>query len=139
MTRNLLTLLCVAAGLLLASVPVFAHHSASAEFDNSQPLEFTGTVKAVEWVNPHGYVQVDVKDQSGKVVTYRVEIMAPNGLYRAGWTKNSVKPGQTVGFKGHRAKNPESMNVSGRLTLDDKPLFTGTEGDRRGGSATENP
>ena len=139
MTRNLLTLLCVVAGLLPASVPVFAHHSASAEFDNSQPLEFTGTVKAVEWVNPHGYVQVDVKNQTGKVVTYRVEIMAPNGLYRAGWTKNSVKPGQTVGFKGHRAKNPESMNVSGRLTLDGKPLFTGTEGDRRGGAATENP
>ena len=139
MTRNLLTLLGVGAGLLLASVPVLAHHSASAEFDNSQPLEFTGTVKAVEWVNPHGYVQVDVKDQTGKVVTYRVEIMAPNGLYRAGWTKNSVKPGQTVSFKGHRAKNPESMNVSGRLTLDGKPLYTGTEGDRRGGVATENP
>jgi hypothetical protein len=139
MTRNLLTVLCVGAGLLLASPPGFAHHSASGEFDNSKPLEFTGTVKTVEWVNPHGYVQVDVKDETGKLVTYRVEIMAPNGLYRAGWTKNSVKPGQTVSFKGHRAKNPESMNVSGRLTLDGKPLFTSTEGDRRGGSATENP
>jgi len=139
MTRNVWTLLCVGAGLVLASVPVFAHLSASAEFDNSQPLEFAGTVKAVEWVNPHGYVQVDVKDQTGKIVTYRVEIMAPNGLYRAGWTKNSVKPGQTVNFKGHCAKNPESQNVSGRLTLDGKPRYTSTEGDRRGGAATANP
>jgi hypothetical protein len=138
MTRNVLTVLC-AAGLLLASAPVFAHHSASQEFDNNQPLEFTGTVKVVEWVNPHGYVQVETKDATGKLVTYRVEIMAPNGLYRAGWTKNSVKPGETVSFKGHRAKNPESTNVSGRLTLNGKPLFTGTEGDRRGGNATENP
>ena len=139
MIRNVLTILFIGAGLLLAASPIFAHHSASAEFDNSKPLEFTGTVKVVEWVNPHGYVQVEAKDATGKVAIYRVEIMAPNGLYRAGWTKNSVKPGQTVGFKGHRAKNPESLNVSGRLTLDGKPVFTGTEGDRRGGAATENP
>ena len=125
MTRNFLTVLCIGAGLLLASVPVLAHHSASDEFDNSKPLEFTGTVKAVEWVNPHGYIQVEAKDATGKSAIYRVEIMAPNGLYRAGWTKNSVKPGQTVSFKGRRAKNPESSNVSGRLTLDGKPLFTG--------------
>jgi hypothetical protein len=134
MTRNLLKVLFVSAGLLLASVPVLAHHSASDEFDNSKPLEFTGVVKVVEWVNPHGYVQVEAKDATGKPTIYRVEIMAPNGLYRAGWTKNSVKPGQTVSFKGRMAKNPESRNVSGRLTLDGKPLYTGTEGERRGGA-----
>ena len=90
MTRNVIAVLCISAGLLLAVPPMFAHHSASSEFDENKPLEFTGTVRAVEWVNPHGYVQVDVKDPSGKIVTYRVEIMAPNGLYRAGWTKNST-------------------------------------------------
>ena len=125
MTRNLLKVFFVSAGLILASVPVLAHHSASDEFDNNKPLEFTGTVKVVEWVNPHGYVQVEAKDAAGKATIYRVEIMAPNGLYRAGWNKNSVKPGQTVSFKGRLAKNPESKNVSGRLTLDGKPLFTG--------------
>ena len=138
MFRNLIFLV-TSAGLLLLATATFAHHSASAEFDDAKPLEFTGTVKLVEWVNPHGYVQVDVKDETGKIVTYRVEIMAPNGLYRAGWTKDSVKPGETVNFKGRRAKNPQSMNVSGRLTLNGKPVFTGTEGDRRGGQATENP
>src|SRR2546425_12675442 len=102
MTRNVLTLLFVGAGLLLASVPVFAHHSASAEFDNSQPLEVTGTVKAVEWVNPHGYVQVDVKDQTGKIVTYRGEIMAPSGLCQAAWAKNTGKQGDTANVKGDR-------------------------------------
>ena len=139
MIRTGLTILFICTGLLLASPAFFAHHSASAEFDETKPLEFTGTVRLVEWVNPHGYVQVDVKDETGKIVTYRVEIMAPNGLYRAGWTKDSVKPGETVSFKGRAAKNPESMNVSGRLTLNGKPVYTGTEGDRRGGVATENP
>jgi hypothetical protein len=124
MRRNLLSWLC--AIVLLAPVALFAHHSASAEFDRDKPIEFTGIVKVIEWVNPHGYVQVEVNETDGSTKIYRVEIMAPNGLYRDGWTKTSVKPGQTVSFKGTRAKNPTSMNVSGRLMLNGKPLYTGT-------------
>jgi hypothetical protein len=126
MTRNFFSLLSVAAVLLLAPLTLSAHHSASAEFDRNQPIQFTGTVKVVEWVNPHGYVQVEVKETDGKTKIYRVEIMAPNGLYRDGWKRDSVKPGQTVSFTGTKAKNPTSNNVSGRLTLNGKPLFTGT-------------
>jgi hypothetical protein len=125
MTRNLLTVFLVSAGLLLASANVLAHHSQSGEFDNNKPLEFTGTVKAVDWTNPHGYVRVEVKDASGKVSLYKVEIMAPNGLYRAGWRRDSLKPGTVVSFKGVHARNPESPNVSGRLFVNGKPMFQG--------------
>ena len=96
MTQKLFSLLSVIAILAAAPLTLSAHHSASAEFDRNQPIEFTGTVKVVEWVNPHGYVQVEVKEADGKTKIYRVEIMAPNGLYRDGWTKTSVKPGETV-------------------------------------------
>jgi hypothetical protein len=125
MTRNLLTVFLVSAGLLLASANVLAHHSQSGEFDNNKPLEFTGTVKAVEWTNPHGYVRVEVKEPSGKVSLYKVEIMAPNGLYRAGWRRDTLKPGTVVSFKGVHARNSESPNVSGRLFVDGKPMFQG--------------
>ena len=68
---------------------------------------------------------VEVKDANGKVSTYRVEIMAPNGLYRNGWRRTTVKPGMAVSFKGVQARNPESINVSGRLFVDGKVMFQG--------------
>ena len=125
MTRNLLSVFLIVSGLLLGAANVLAHHSQSGEFDNSKPLEFTGTVKAVEWTNPHAYVRVEVKEASGKLSLYRVEIMAPNGLYRNGWRRTTVKPGTAVSFKGVQARNPESLNVSGRLSVDGKVVFQG--------------
>ena len=120
MKRNILSIGLVAAGLLLATTGAVAHHSVSAEFDANKPLEFSGgVVKMVEWTNPHIYVQVEVKDQAGKVTMYRVEGGAPNSLFRQGWRRDSLKVGQLVNFKGTRAKNPASPNVNGRLTLPD--------------------
>jgi hypothetical protein len=128
MRRILLGSFLVAAGLLFASATVVAHHSVSAEFDPNKPIEFTGTVKLVEWVNPHLYTQVEVKAPDGKVTVYRIEGGAPNGLFRNGWRKESVKPGTVVTFKGTRAKNPESMNVNGRMTLPDGKVAWQGEG-----------
>ena|SRR5688572_21960201 len=123
MMRNVsCALLC----LLLGTAIVFAHHSVAAEFDVNKPVEFTGTVKLVEWVNPHGWTQVEVKNPDGTVQIYRVEIGAPVSLYRQGWRKESVKPGTAVHFKGIKAKNPNSRNVNGDLTgPDGKRLYEG--------------
>ena len=125
MKRNIfVTALSVA--FLLTAATTFAHHSQSAEFDRNKPVEFSGTVKEVEWTNPHGYVIVEVKEPEGKVSAYRVEIAAPNGLYRAGWRRDTVKPGTVVKFKGSRSRNAASMNVSGQLTMPDgKIAFQG--------------
>lgn len=128
MKRNLFSAFLVGAGLVLATATVFAHHSVSAEFDANKPVEFSGTVKVVEWVNPHIYTQVEVKAADGKVTVYRVEGGPPNPLFRNGWRKDSLKPGTTVAFKGTRAKNPESMNVNGRMTLSDGKVAWQGEG-----------
>ena len=119
MKRNLLSIFFAGAGLILWSPAVDAHHSQSAEFDRSQTIDFTGIVEAVEWTNPHGYVQVEAEGADGNLTVYRVEIQAPNGLYRAGWRSDSVKPGTVVTFMGSPSRNAESMNVSGPMVLPD--------------------
>ena len=119
MTQVLRITSLVFAGLFLTATVASAHHSQSAEFDRDQPVAFTGVVKEVEWTNPHGYVQVEAKEADGRVSVYRVEIQAPNGLYRAGWRRDSVKPGTVVTFQGSRSRIAASMNVSGELTLPD--------------------
>ena len=105
--------------LLLVTATVLAHHSVSGEFDGGNPIEFTGTVKAVQWLNPHIYTQVETKDASGKIQLWRVEGGAPNSLFRQGWRKDSLKPGMVVKFKGIRGKNPDSINVNGQLSSAD--------------------
>jgi hypothetical protein len=125
MNRNMLTMSLVFVGLLLAAIPALAHHSVSAEFDTTKPIEFTGTVKTVEWTNPHIYTQVEVKQPDGTTKIYRVEGSPPNALFRNGWRKDSLKVGQVVSVKGHRAKNPDSPNV-GTATItaqDGKKVF----------------
>lgn len=102
-------------GLVLGATSAVAHHSFEAEFDVNSPIEFTGTVKTVEWVNPHGFVHVDVANADGTVATYRIIIGAPISLYRQGWNKDSVLPGTVVSFKGNRARNPNSRNVDGEV------------------------
>jgi hypothetical protein len=125
MNRNSLPMSLVFTGLLLAAIPVLAHHSVSAEFDSTKPIEFTGTVKTVEWTSPHIYTQVEVKQPDGTTKVYRVEGGAPNSLFRNGWRKDSLKIGQVVSVKGHRAKNVSSPNVgtAAITTQDGKRVF----------------
>ena len=114
----------------LAAAPALAHHSVSAEFDTTKPIEFTGTVKKVEWTNPHIYTQVETKGPDGKAIVYRVEGGAPNALFRSGWRKDTLKPGDTVTVKGVRAKREDSVNV-GQATIttaDGHRMFAGGGG-----------
>jgi Family of unknown function (DUF6152) len=119
MKRNVLYGLLAASFLLWCAAAGEAHHSVAAEFDQDQPLEFTGTVERVEWVNPHAYTHVAVENDDGTVSTYRVQIGAPISLYRQGWKQDSVPVGTLVHFEGIRARNPASRNVNGDLTLED--------------------
>ena len=118
------TVIGALAALALA-VPAFAHHSVSAEFDQNKPVTFTGTVTKIEWTNPHIYTHVEAKGPDGKVVEYRVEGGPPNALYRAGWRKDTLKPGDTVTVSGLRAKIATSTNigVANITTADGKRVF----------------
>ncbi|HEX4997965.1 MAG TPA: DUF6152 family protein [Terriglobia bacterium] len=114
-------------GLLVAglSLPVQAHHSLSAEFDQSKPISFNGTVKRIDWGNPHIYTHVETKE-GDKTVVYKVEGGAPNALYRQGWREDTLKPGDAVSVRGIRAKNPESPNIgNATITKDGVSIFQG--------------
>ena len=130
------TLGLVILGLFSAAIPVMAHHSFAAEYDNAEPIEFKGTVTKVEWANPHIYYYVDVKGPDGKVTNYAVEGGTPNQLYRQGWRKDSLKVGDEVTVSGFKAKDG-SNHVNGRkVTLPNgKRVFGGSADD--GGPAAE--
>lgn len=131
MSRTASILLLVGAAWF-GTASLYAHHSISAEFDESKPITFTGVVKQVDWRNPHIYTHVEVKNPDGTVVVYKVEGGPPNSLFRQGWRKDTVKPGDTVTVSGVRAKIPTSMNVGvATITLADGTTIFGRGG--RGG------
>ena len=103
-------------GLSLVT-PVLAHHSFAAEFDANNPINATGTVTRVEWTNPHTWFYIDVKDETGKVTNWGFEMGSPNGLMRAGWTRNSMKPGDVVTVEGSRARDGSSHANARAVTL----------------------
>jgi hypothetical protein len=116
-------LLAVSFLLLLATSPVSAHHSFSAEFDAKQQVTLTGTVTKVEWMNPHTYFYVDVKEaEGGQVQNWACEMGSPNGLTRSGWTRNTLKPGMVVSFEGTRAKDGSYKANARNVTVDGKKL-----------------
>ena len=92
-------------GLLLGAAPAPAHHAFAAEYDVKKPVMLTGTVTKVDWRNPHAWFYVDVKDESGKVTNWGFELPSPNGLMRAGWTRNSMKMGDVITVEGSRSKD----------------------------------
>jgi len=119
MTRNLRGVLTLGFSMFMAAAPALAQHAVSAEFDRNKPITFTGTVKKVDWMNPHIYTHIEAKDANGKTVVYQVEGGAPNSLFRSGWRPDSLKIGETVSVTGSRAKSEASYRVSGTITKAD--------------------
>ena len=116
---------CVAAfSLAVSSVPASAHHSFAAEFDSAKPVTLTGKVTKVEWTNPHAFFYIDVKDEkTGKVTNWAMEMGSPNGLMRAGWTRNTMKAGDLVEVEGSLAKDGSPTGNARSVSMNGKRLF----------------
>jgi Family of unknown function (DUF6152) len=122
--------------LLLAAVPVFAHHGAASVYDPGKKFNFTGTVTKVLWQNPHIGIFFDAKDpDTGKMENWELgDGQAPTGLYRKGWRKDDIKVGETITVTGaNRAWNGDFRLGGGVITnAAGEKLFAGTKGDGAG-------
>src|SRR3970040_2524165 len=107
--RSTFAVLVAGAGLLLATVPVAGHHSFAAEFDANRPVKLRGTVTKMEWINPHAWIHLDVKNADGSVTSWMIEGAAPNALVRRGWNRNSLLPGTEIPIDGYLAKDGSKM------------------------------
>jgi len=104
MRHNLQATLRIMLGLLL-TIPLWAHHSISAEFDTSKSFTVKGTLTKIEWVNPHSYIYVDSKDDKGVVTTYSFEAGPPGSLRRSGVLRTMFTVGDTVTIEAYAAKD----------------------------------
>jgi Family of unknown function (DUF6152) len=97
--------LAAALAMGAVTVPVLAHHSFAAEYDREKPVSLKGTVTAVDWVNPHAWIHLDVKDDAGQVTNWSCELGSPNLLLRNGWRRDTLKPGDAIIIEGTSAKD----------------------------------
>ena len=117
----------VAAGLVAAiALPVLAHHSFAAEFDESKPVTLQGTVTKMEWINPHSWIHIDVKGEDGKVVPWMIEAGTPNTMVRRGFTRDSLKAGAEIVVQGFLSKDGANRANGFSITFTDgRRLFVG--------------
>ncbi len=128
MRYTFFTLVCL--GLLVASsTPVMAHHSFAAEYDSNTVLTLTGVITKVEWTNPHMYIYIDVKDAGGKVTNWALEGYPPNTLKRTGFTRDSLKEGETITITAYKSKDGSNTGAGREITFPDgSKKFAGPAG-----------
>jgi len=131
MTMNLRALAILGVlSVLPAAAPLLAHHSFAAEYDAKKPFEMKGTITKVDWMNPHVYFYLDVKDESGKIANWAFEMGPPRLLERGGWKKNTMKEGDEVIVSGTLAKDGGKHGNARSVTLS-------TTGQKLGGASSE--
>jgi hypothetical protein len=123
MTTRILVLLV--SGILTVSIPASAHHSFAAVFDAEMPVEASGTVTEVEWMNPHAWIYIDVKSEGGETVNWAFELGSPNGLIRRGWTRKSVQVGDEISVSGYKARDGSNRGNIKSIVLADGKELTG--------------
>ena len=112
----------VALSVLVMGASASAHHSFSSEYDASKPVTLNGVVTKVEWMNPHVYFYVNVKDDTGKVNNWALEMGAPSGLQRQGWTRNTLQVGDIVKVEGSAARNGTKLANARNVYKDGKKM-----------------
>lgn len=110
----------LAAAIVTAAIPMMAHHSFSAEYESKQ-ITVKGKFTKMDWVNPHSWVHIDVTGPDGKVTSWAGETPPPNGLYRNGWRKDTLKVGETIEIVGNPAKDGTPHLWASQVRLLDRP------------------
>jgi hypothetical protein len=129
MTPQTLRSLAAVAVVSAAACPAAAHHSFAAEFDAAQPVTLKGTVTKMEWINPHSWLHIDVKNDDGTTTPWMIEGATPNTLLRRGFTREAVKAGTEITIVGYRAKNGANRANGRDLILPDgSRLFMSSPG-----------
>jgi hypothetical protein len=115
--RKTLAVWLFAIGLLCSAGTAAAHHGFAAEYDTAKTLKVTGTVTKFEFTNPHAWIYLDVKNDDGTVTNWAFEMSSPNVLYRKGWTRTSLKPGDAVTVEAFRARDGSHNGNAQAITM----------------------